>query len=302
MRKLLLPLASLIFLIMQSGPAAAEALTAALNAARTDSGIPFRLQVNCTEQDSRRSLEVIRGGVAVWGSDRQVRLADNDRRALIDLLLDADFADFAPRYGETPKADKQEAPLRVSCRIHVALQEVQKTSVQVLDGEQSEQLLGLARRLLDRIEPLAADGVMAVTLEDGLAKLADGALAPEVLDLRLVTIADAGGDEPGAIVRIEGGQVSRQAYDPGETVGAVQIRDLTQCQLQDIISALGDARLWALPINMHADAVTELEVRILSQRKTVIARPTFKPAPIAQQTALADLLTQIESQPAECNE
>jgi hypothetical protein len=238
----------------------------------------------------------------VWGNERQVRLADKDRAALIDMLLDADFAHFAPRYGEKPKADKQAAPLKVSCRIHVAVQGAEKTSIQLLDGEPSEQLLGLARQLLDHVEPLAASGAMATTLEDGLRQLADGALAAELLDLRLVTIPDAGDDAAGAIVRIERGQISRQAYEPGKAVGAVQTQDLAQCQLREVISALHDTRLWELPINMYADAVTELEVRVLSQRKTVIARPTFKRASVKQQQAFAGLLSRIENPPAGCDE
>ncbi len=99
MQKLVLPLFSLVFLIMQGGPAPAatpEPLTAALTAARADSGVPFHLRVNCTERDSRRSLEVIRGSVAVWGNHWQVRLAAKDRAALIDMLLDADFAHCPP--------------------------------------------------------------------------------------------------------------------------------------------------------------------------------------------------------------
>ena len=304
MHRLVFPLAALALLVMQYAlmpAAAAESLTAALTAARADAGIPLNLRVDCAEGASRRSLDVIRGDVAVWGNERQVRLAAKDRGALIELLIEADFEHFAPRYGERPKADKQEAPLKVSCRIHVALRGVEKSSVQLLDGEPSERLLGLARQLLDRIEPLAAGGVTAATLEDGLAKLADGALAAEIVELRLVTIPDAGNAKPGAILRIEGGQVSRQDYAPGTAIGAVRTEDLTECQLRDVISALYDARFWELPVNLRADTLTELEVRVLSQRKTVIARPSFKAAPPPQQAALAELLGQLADLPAACN-
>jgi hypothetical protein len=292
-------------MIMQSSPAPAaaeESLGAALAAARADAGIPFNLRVDCTEQESRRSLAVIGGSVAVWGNERQLRLSTKDRSALIDLLLEAEFEHFAPRYGETPKVDKQEAPLRVSCRIHVALQGVEKASVQLLDGEQSEQLLGLARRLLDSIEPLAADGVTAMNLEDGLAKLADGTLAPAVLGLRLLTLPDTGHNKSGTVLRIEGGRISRQDYAPGKTVGPVHAQDLAQCQLRDIISALRDSRFWELPVNLYADKLTELEVSVLSQRKSVIARSTFNRAPAKKQTAFAGLLTQLASQPSACDE
>lgn len=296
------PIAALAFSLLALGADASAESTAPLEAARADASIPFELRVDCTDQDSRRSLQVIRGSIAVWGNERQVRLSSEDREALLDLLVDADFPRFAPRYGETPKAEKQEAPLRVSCRIHVAVPGLEKSSVQLLDGEQSEQLLRLARQLLDRIEPLAAGGVTATSLEDGLAKLADQTLAPEVLGLRFVTLPDAGGSAPGTILRIEGGQISKQDYAPGEAVGAVHTRDLAACQLRDIISALRDARLWELPINLREDGVIELEVRVLSQSKTVIARSSFSPAPDAQQTAFAGLLTQLAAQPSACND
>ena len=305
MRKLVLPLTALVLLVMQSGfaPAAApETLTAALTAARADSGVPFHLEINCTERDSRRSLEVIRGSVAIWGNDRQVRLSGEDRGALIDLLLKADFAHFAPRYGETPKADKQEAPLRVYCRIHVALQGVEKTSVQVMDGEQSEQLLSLARRLLDRIEPLAADGVMAADLEDGLAKLADGALAPEVLRLRLLSLHESENGRAGSILRIEDGRVSRQPYAPGTAVGKIRAQDLSACQLRAVVAALRDAAFPELPINLHrAGGMVELEVSVLGQRKFVSSRPGFEPASSTTQAAFADMLKRLADLPSSCN-
>lgn len=305
MQRLVFTLAAFAWLIMQSSPAPAAAqdsLGATLAAARADADIPFDLRVDCTQQDSRRSLAVIGGTVAVWDNERQVRLSTKDRDALLDLLLEADFAHFAPRYGETPKAEKQEAPLRVSCRIHVALQGVEKASVQLLDGEQSEQLLGLARQLLDHVEPLAADGVTAASLEDALAKLADGTLAPEVLGFRFLTLPDAGDKRPGTVLRVEGGRISRQDYAPGKAVGPVRSEGLADCQLRDIIAALRDARFWELPVNLYADELTELEVHVLSQRQTVIARSTFNPAPVKTQTAFAGLLTELANQPSACDE
>lgn len=305
MQRLVLPLAALASLIMQSGiafAAAQDSLAAALAAARADAGIPFDLRVDCTDGDSRRSLAVIGGSVAVWGGERQVQLSGKDRGALIDLLLEADFADFAARYGETPKADKQEAPLRVSCRIYVALQDAEKASIQLLDGEQSERLLGLARRLLDRIEPLAAGGVSAADLDDGLAKLAAGTLASEVLGMRFLALPAAGGSESGTILRIESGRISTQDYAPGKAIGAVHTRKLAECQLRDIVAALRSARFWALPVNLYADQVAEIEVRVLSQHKTVIARPTFTPASATTQTDFADLLIRLARQPSACDE
>jgi hypothetical protein len=276
------------------GPIAhtAAPLMAALEAAREDAGIPFRLRVDCTDRGRKRSLDVMRGFVAVWGNERQVILGDDDRDELLNALVDADFASFAPRYGETPKADRQEAPLRISCLVRVVVQDLEKTSVQILDGDQSDRLLGLARRLLDRIEPLAAAGVTAASLEDGLAKLADGTLAPEVLNLRLLTLPAA---DAGQIFRIDGGRMSKQRYAPGKAVGTERTGDLAPCQLQDIVSALRGARFWELPVNLH-------EVRVLSRRKTVIARPGFTPASAERQAAFAGLVTRLAGQPSACDD
>ncbi len=78
--------------------------------------------------------------------------------------------------------------------------------------------------------------------------------------------------------------------------------ELAQCQLRDIVSALRDARFWELPVNLYADELAELEVSVLSQRKTVIARSTFRPATTGKQTAFSGLLTRLASQPSACDE
>lgn len=274
-----------------------DPLTAALEAARQNPQAPFELRVDCTDEEGRRSLRVIRGSVAVWGNERQLRLTDNERDRLLDTLLDADFAEFDARYGETRKAEKQEAPLRVSCRVLVALEGLEKSSVQIMDGKQSEKLLGLAQSLLDLIEPRAAAGIAADSVEDGLAKLASGTLAPEVLELRMVTLPDAGTDAAGSILRIEGGRISRQAYTPGRTVGDVRSSELSPADFCLVLDALQDAAFQELPINLAADSFTEIELGILGRRKTVVARSTFRPAAAGQQAAFTDMLALLGTLP-----
>lgn len=297
MQRLVSALAALAWLMLSGACASAPAdapLTRALETVRADPDMPFQLQVTCTDKVRSRSLEVIRGLVAVWGNEHQVRLSAEDRGTLIQMLVDADFARFKPRYGETPKADKQEAPLRVSCRIHVALRGVEHTSVQLLNGQQSEELLGLAGRLLDQIQPLAAAGVSATNIEDGLAKLGDGVLAPEVLRLRLLTLPDAAGERAGSILRIEASTVSRQPYTPGESVGEIRSREMSPNEMQGIVAALRDASFQDLPLNLQANELTELELSVLGRRKTVVARSSFKQASMQAQEDFDDLLKRLE--------
>jgi hypothetical protein len=179
----------------------------------------------------------------------------------------------------------------------VTLGGLEKSSVQIMDGEQSEKLLGLARKLLDLVEPLAATGITANSIEDGLAKLVSGELAPEVLELRLVTLRDAGADRAGSILRIEGGRISRQAYAPGQAVGEVNSSVLSHSDLCRVLDALQDADFGDLPVNLVADSFTEIELGILGQRKTVVARSTFRAASADRQTAFSEMLAVLRDLP-----
>ena len=284
---------SVVAIVVHAAALADEAatLSAALEHARNDQGIPFDLNVDCTDTELRRSLEIIGGQIAVWGRTRQIKLTSDERNEILDALIDADFPHFEARYGESEKAEKQEAPLRVSCRVRIELEGLEKSSIQLLDGEQSDELLGLAGRLLDEIGALSDRGVTATSLEDGLAKLGEGALAPEVLRLRLFTLPADGG---GSILRVEGGVVFRQPYTPGQRVGEIRSRDLLPNEFLALVAALRNARTWELPVNLTAESVTELEVSVLGQRKTVIARSSFRPADPETQADFARLLVQLE--------
>ena len=270
-------------------PADAKAFSRSLRAARDAPGIPLSLDVECTHGSGRRSIEVIRDHVAVWNGALQVRLDEADRASLIDLLIDADFASFEERYGDVRKPEKLEAPLRVSCRVHAEVDGVEKTSVQLFDGEQSAELLGLARALIDVVEPKAGEGESARSIEDGLAKIAAGKLAPELLDLRWLGLPDTGNGQKGFIVRISRGRIEFQPYTPGEAIGETASSALTAGRLDLLIRAFEKAEFWRLPLNLRADGLNEIELTILDQERTVIARPTFKAATPGQQAAFADL-------------
>lgn len=278
----------------------APALTRAIQAAQDDPDIPFHLEVDCTDDEASRSLKVFRGEIAVWNRERQITLDSGKRRVLLELLFDARFPDFGARYGGRPKADKEEAALRVSCRIHLSVGGLQKTSVQLFEGEQSAELLGLAGKLLDRIAPHAADGVGASDLEDGLAKLANGALAPELLEFRLLWLPRDTETQAGFILRVQGGDISRQAYAPGRLVEAPDRQRIASCQMSEMLAALMVAKVWNLPVNLQREGLTELEVAVLGHRKTVIARSSFRSGGNDAQTGFEVLMAQLELQPAGC--
>lgn len=280
----------------------ASLLSATIEAAlENDAQTSFRLDVDCTDSNSSRSLKLFRGTVAVWNRERQVLISEEDKVQLLKMLLDDGFPSFDARYGGRPKSDKEEAALRVSCRIYLRLQDLEKTSVQLADGEQSDAMLGLAARLLDQVEKHAADGITVSSLKDGLTKLANGPLVPEVLNLRLLWLpADGDGDDrTGYIFRVEGGDVSRQSYLPGEAIGTEDERRLTNCEANKLIDILNKTRIWDLPANLRHDGLTELDVSVLGHRKSVIARASFKPSGDDARTAFVALIKGLVSPPCQ---
>lgn len=276
------------------------ALTAAIQAAKDDPNYPFRLDVNCNNDGQIRSLGLYRGRIAVLNRTRQVTLAPDERMALLDSLLDAGFPDFEETYGGRPKNEKQEAPLKVSCRIALEIAGMKKTSVQLFDAEQSADLLGLADRILDDVEKLAETGVEASDLGDGLDKIARGILAPDLLDLRLVSLPADAQTQDGYILRVEAAVISRQAYAPGRVIGTPQATPMTNCQMELMIDALRDSSFDALPQNLHRADTTELDVGVLGHRKSIIARAGFPAASNEEQAAFATLMDKLGEQPVDC--
>ena len=283
-----------------STPTSADVLTAALVAARDQPLTPFRLDVNCSDDSSNRALVVYRGRIGIWSGERQVTLDDETRQGLLTRLLDSGFPAFEARYGGRSKAPGQEAPLRVTCRVHLELGDLSKTSVQLLEGRQSEALLQLAMGLLDDVEPLTAGGVVAENLEDGLEKLVAGDLAGEALSLRLTALPTMPDRTDGYSLRIEDGQLSRQTYAPGRVIGTLETGPLDECARGEATAALRAASAWELPGNLQAERATELSVAVLSHRSTIIARPGFRSASAQEQARFAHLIERLETGLAAC--
>ena len=277
----------------------ASALAASIEAELAAAATSFRLDVDCTDADAHRSLKVFKGTVAIWNRDRQILLSQEDSAELLGMLLDADFASFDARYGGRQKSDKEEAPLRVSCRIYLRLRDLEKSSVQLLDGEQSDALLGLAGQLLDRVEKHAEHGITASSLQDGLVKLANEVLAPEVLSLRLLWLPADGDDRSGYIFRVEGGDVSRQSYVPGESIGTEEKKRLKSCEAGKLIRVLNETRVWDLPTNVRQAGSTELDISVLGRRKSVIGRSSFRATDDEARAAFAALLEGLKALPCQ---
>jgi len=261
-----------------SAPADADAaaLRGAILRASKQAGSRYGMQVSCTDKKGHRAFRLFPGGIAVWMDSKQVRLSEPERSDLLGKLLEYDFASMQPMYGSMAEAEDADAAFRVSCLVEVHIEGLEKSSAQQVDGQQSAELKSLAAALLDRVEPLAAAGLTANDLQDGLEKLAKGVLAPETFMLRLVDLPMDSQSGTGSILRIEAGAASRQAYSPGRELGKQSWVPLADCQLENLATAIRAANLPALPANLWSESHVELEVHVLNRAKAVIAGPFMR--------------------------
>jgi hypothetical protein len=232
----------------------------------------YSLEVYCAGDHGIRALTVFQGGVGIWDGERQLELPPELRREQLRALLHAGFAEFDALYGGKSKPEKAEAPLRVSCRIALQIGELQQRSAQAVDGEQHAPLLELADALLDLAEPLVPAGLSAENLDHALSLLAEERLAPEVLSLRLLRLPMGGSGKPGQIIRIKGGEGSRQSYAPGLALGSPLQVSLMPETVARIARAAHESGFATWPINLPGEGITELQISVLGHDRTVTAR------------------------------
>ncbi len=235
-------------------------------------GSPYFLQVDCTDQRGIRSFELFPGGATIWNRRSQIMLPASTRSDLLKILADRDFAGFDSSYGGREQPAKSAAPARVTCRIRIEIQNLEKSSMQLAGGEQSLQLLDLAAVLLDKVQVDAASAVTPVDMQDALDKLSDGQLAPQVLRLRFVDLSARDSNNRGSILRLSGGRISHQEYYPGQLLAEPAMEPLGHEQYTRLITTMQTAQLASLPANLWSEDQLELEVQVLAHKKIVLAR------------------------------
>lgn len=248
-----------------------SAFHSALVMAAANPSVPLSMEIHCTDDKGIRSMRLYPGGVVIWNREKQARIGTGDRDALLQLLINAGFASFDDHYGGKGAGEKTDAPIIVLCSIDVAAGEAEKSSYQDANGERSEAFMSLAGKLLDRVEPVAAGGVTASSLDDGLARLANGELAAEAFSLRLLHMP-ADPARMGMIVTVASGRVSRHEYRPGVAVGEIQTSTLTPAYFGRLLEAIAAAGFSDLPAHLPARDTYQLSIGVLQHQHAVRAR------------------------------
>lgn len=232
----------------------------------------------CGDDGALTEVRIFGSGVGIWNRNRQFTLPAERVTALLERFREIGFSRFQELYGtieqEIPvPEDVGGAALRVICRVELTLDGVTKQSGQLDEGPRSEELKELADSILELGREPGTSGTTADGLDDGLAKIAAGTLAPEVLRVLLHRKPDAravAAGETGFLLRIEGARATVQPYT-GSYGDAVEI-DLTRPELAELAAHLAENRPGDLPLNLYANHYTDLVVEVLDRKREIQAR------------------------------
>jgi hypothetical protein len=251
----------------------------------------LHLLAECREIDNPhlRSAVIYGSGVGIWEERRQFALDDEQISTLLGFLLEADLLDLQDLYGGSGNVDVEESEgppaveggVRIICRVDLDLGGYHKESAQRLKGEQSAELRALAERLLDYCEPLAKGGIGIQSLDDGLAKIAAGELAPETLRIMLHRKPEPGARSEGSGFRLilDGMKVKFRGFTVGAGYGDEKTVAVDRSEIKSLAGQISSIGVQDLPANLYAGNYTDFWIEILDQRKAIQARQFADMAP-----------------------
>ena len=245
-----------------------------------------RLEVVGVGSNGPRSLLLFGNGVGVWKGAKQFRV---DVKVVREMLTSIDKAGFcawpdkASRIGREKEPEVEPDAVQMDRAISLTIGDVSKAVTHIVDSPESAAFTTLVAHLLDTCEPNGQRGIAAESLQDGLAKLRDGALATEVLQVTLNCPQQTATDPEGWLVRLSGNGVEAERNTKAAGYSDRKRMRLTDQQVRDLAKTLLDANFTGLPGNIVGAGYTDLRVEILSRTRAVQmrefagARPAAKP-------------------------
>lgn len=232
----------------------------------------------CGDDGALTEVRIFGSGVGIWNRSRQFTLEPARVTRLLERFRRVGFPRFQELYGaiedEVPVPEEGASSLQVVCRVALTIGDVTKQSAQLSDGPKSKELRELAGWILDLGRGPGASGVTAESLDDGLAKIAAGTLAPEVLSVllhRKPEPREAAGGATGFLLRIEAGRANVRPFAAAGYGAPVPI-DLEAADLARLAERLAAADAGELPANLYATDYTDLVIEVLDRKTQVQAR------------------------------
>lgn len=246
------------------------------------------IEVEDMNKDVLRRAKIWPNGVTIWNRERQFRLPEAEHRRILKMLSDNAFLDIPDNAGKWPGV-KPPAVKQWTRGITLTIGELSKYAGQSNKGAQSEAYTKLVRSILAIIEPRAAKGVTAASLQDGLARLAKGELAPEAFSLLVSSpqLPELGEKQPaGWLARVDGRAVTSRSHSVSAGFGPEERRTFTDEEWKALLAAVAGAHPETWPASLNVPGYTDFAVTILNHSVSSQAR-TLAGAPAASQEAAA---------------
>lgn len=232
--------------------------------------------ISSTVEEYQR-LAVYGPKIGVWNQERQFATSEANLKAALDLFKKYGFPTMPAMLGgkREEKIRKPPTPMQRLREITLSLGKVSKTVIQVDRGAQSKEFAGLTNDLFAMYEKDGTTGVTATSLEDALAKMKRGVLAPDLLVLtvnhpQLPPVAK--GAAPGWLMHLFGPWADAQTQDQARGLSPQVVRKLSAKQLDRMISVLHEQHFGTLPVNIVDAGYTDVSVSILTFTHFVQAR------------------------------
>jgi hypothetical protein len=235
--------------------------------ASAESRRSVHVESECLLDSGRKSIQLYGTGVGIWDERSQFGVEDDRFVAVLRSFDRHDFLAMPESIGGRARkpAGRAQGP-RVTCRVTLALAEGESTAVQLEGGEQSAGLKKLATEIIAPFEDPARRGTTVTSIEEGLAAVAQGRLAPEAFSL---VAHFKPRDRTGWLLESRHGDLASRSFSERTGYGAARRLASADDQIRQLARMMSDA---VLPSRLSLDEYTEVHVRVLNQRAEILAR------------------------------
>ena len=213
-------------------------------------------------------------GVGIWQREAQFELSNARVLDILKVIHKARFGSMPDRFGEDEDGEKNEGP-RLKGRLVVRAGTARKSTLQLVDGEQSEGFSRLVEKILEICRGPARKGIGAASMTDALGLLASGRLSAQVLEAAFQRRPDPksrGGPAQGWTLRLAGLHVTEQRINPGKPPSPARELELSPAELRELAALLSAADPSALPQSLYAANYTDFTIEIFKYSRTITGR------------------------------
>ena len=226
-----------------------------------------------------REMIVYGSGVGVWAGTRQFPVTEKEMLKALKLLDRVGFASMPDRVKGPKPAHVEEGgepdSTMIMRAVTLTIGDLSKTVIQDNKAWKLESFEKLREKLVKIFRKAATQGIEASSLDDGLAKLASGALAPEVLQV-LVNAPQQRGlrsqEGQGWVLRVNHGLIEVEPHSLETGYGRPVTRRIRPEQARQIAAWLREAGFADMPPNVYDAGYTDLSVTVLGREKSIQAR------------------------------